>query len=490
MDDRVGSTLFWLVSLSIAAAQPLPEGAVSRIAVAPGEPAFSGSIRTAVSPDGKAVAVADESGRLELWAITGKRLKILATRSCTGAKPRWSPDGRQLYCGCPGGVAVWDVINHGEPRILSSGHRTTAAADIVVAADGTFVVAAWPTPLIVCWDTQTGREKWRSEFGGGLAVTPDSRHVVRGWFGQRFDFLDADTGTPASHLGPDLYACKPRGCDRFALSPDGRYLAVPDPWGIVLRDSRTGEERRRFGDWEGATAPLVFSGDGHWLATTGNGFDSGELQIWEADTGLRLCGRGTLDKPATSIDLAPDGRRAVSASHDGTALVWDLAPRGPGPADPWSVLGSNDGEQVYAAIWSLARDSSGPAALRAHLPPVPKLDATRLDRLIADLDAPRHATRERASRALADHGRTALSALRSAYSRRPSAESAARLERLILAIPEELTPQEVVQRRAVKAMAMSERTEARALLNEWASGAPGAVLTDAAAAVLARRGSQ
>src|SRR5262245_30273457 len=97
MDDRLFSALLLLIPVIPAAAQPLPEGVVARIAPAAGEPKFTGLIWTALSPDGRTVAVTDEAGRLELWDIAGKRLKTLRATGPKGRTPRWSPDGRRLY---------------------------------------------------------------------------------------------------------------------------------------------------------------------------------------------------------------------------------------------------------------------------------------------------------------------------------------------------------------------------------------------------------
>jgi WD domain, G-beta repeat/PQQ-like domain len=481
MDDRVRSTLFCLLTASAAVAQPLPEGAVARIAAIPGEPRFTGYVCASLSPDGRSVAIADEDGRLDLWDVSGKRLRTLAKYGPRGATPKWSPDGRRLFSGHDKGVAVWNLEKADAPRLLASGLTSSAGPEIVVSLDGKTVVAGWLSPMIVCWDADTGTERWRSQSSGGLALSTGGTHVVRGWFGQRFDFLDVTTGRPVSRFGPDLFACKPACGDRFALSPDGRYLAAWAEKGVVvLRDARTGAERRRLSTGQEFGIALAFSPDGHWLATGGERF---ALMVWEADTGELVCRRAGHNRPLMSIDFAMDGRRVLTGSGDGTALLWDLAPT---VGDPSASVVPNDGPASPAAVWALARDPNGPAILRAKLPPAARLDPAEVDRFIAGLDADRHAVRERASRALADHGRAAQPDLRAALGRVRSAEAATRLEKLIQAVPVDLTPQEVAHRRAVKAMALAATPAAREVLGEWAAGAPGAVLTDEAQSALGR----
>jgi hypothetical protein len=487
MDDRVCSALLLLIPIVPAVAQPLPEGVVARIAPAKGEPAFTGRIWTALSPDGQTVAVTDEAGRLDLWEIAGKRFKTLRTGGPKGVSPRtprWSPDGRWLYASHADGVAVWDVTKPGEPRVLASGLKSGEVRRIAVSPDGRFVVGGAPSPMMICWDADTGHVRWRADYDGPIGVSADGRFVVRSYFGQRFDFMDATTGKEASSFGPPSIACTPTFGDNFAFSPDGRQIAVGIGTFVSVRDAVSGGKV-----WEKRVGllplePLVFSPDGHWLATAGMG---ATVIIWDAATGEKLRELESHGLILTSIDLTPDGHHILTASTDGTALLRELAPTEPPPADFWSALRSDDGAETYAAMWALARDTKGPAVLRTHLPAVPRLSATDLDRLISDLDANRHAVRERATRSLAEQGRAALAAFRAALARGQSPEASARLEKLIQANSGELTPTEIVHRRAVKAMSLAGTPEARALLAEWADGAPGAVLTDAARAILARR---
>jgi outer membrane protein assembly factor BamB len=484
MDDRVWPALLLLIPVVGASAQPLPEGAVVCFAPAPGEPAFTGYARIALAPNGRAVAIADDSGRLDLWDISGKRLKTLRTTGPKCVSPRWSPDGRRLFAGHKEGVAVWDVTNPGEPRVLASGPKSTDGRQIAVSPDGKFVVANGSGPMTVCWDAETGEERWRTQYDGPIGVSPDSRFVVRSHFGQRFDFLDAATGKEASSFGLPLISCRHTASDSFTFSPDGRSMAVFVNANLGVRDARTGREFWEKGVGIYPVNPPVFSPDGHWLVTTGRGTT---FIIWDAATGqiLHEC---KSDGPClTSIDFTSDGRRILTASSDGTVLLRDLVPSEPPPSDLFSALRSNQGDESYAAIWAFARDSNGPAELRKLIPIQPRLSANQLDRLIADLDAARHPVRERASRVLSDQGRTALPVLRSALERVKSAEAAARLEKLIQAAPPELTSQEITHRRAVKAMSLAGTAEARELLAGWAAGAPGAVLTEEAKAALGRR---
>lgn len=52
---------------------------------------------------------------------------------------------------------------------------------------------------------------------------------------------------------------------RYALSPDGRWLAAGDARGVTLRDLATGESRKVAGTGPGLSTPAAWSPDGRWL---------------------------------------------------------------------------------------------------------------------------------------------------------------------------------------------------------------------------------
>ncbi len=104
------------------------------------------------------------------------------------------------------------------------------------------------------------------------------------------------------------------------VSPDDRRLAALSSQGdLVLFDTQTWEEvARRGGD---AALPCVrFGPEGQRLFLGGPG---GEVQVLDAST-LELRARllGHTDVVRT-LDYDPRGRWLVTASHDGTARVWD-----------------------------------------------------------------------------------------------------------------------------------------------------------------------
>ena len=79
----------------------------------------------------------------------------------------------------------------------------------------------------------------------------------------------------------------------------------------------------------GIAAHIAFSPDGRTLITT----DATALRIWDLATGAQILHHAL---PATEVDssgrtfvrrmvVTPDGRQAITAVGDGTALFWNIA---------------------------------------------------------------------------------------------------------------------------------------------------------------------
>jgi hypothetical protein len=78
-----------------------------------------------------------------------------------------------------------------------------------------------------------------------------------------------------------------------------------------------------------------------------------------------------------------------------------------------------------------------------------------------------------------------------AMKEKPSLDVSQRLSALLRALEDrQLPPDDVRVLRVIEALEMSRTEEAKALLQEWAKGAPGALLTEEAKGSLARIGAR
>jgi WD40 repeat protein len=428
------------------------------------------AVSLAFAPDGRELRVAARTGRLlALDPDTGKQVRGLIE-----AKANW---------------ANWAVLTD-DGRTAYFGRHSNASTDLQEVGleqgggSNTINTGGWITPVPeVCLD---GRRL--------LVQGPVSDSIV-------YSIYDCRSGVRQKLASPDDTA-RP-----LALSPDDRVIvwrvadkSGPGPvqpvtgWHLRLVEARTGRDLLDVP--RGATGGVGFVTRVR-LHPTGRAAvvceSPGLIRLLDLTTGRDLVALGESGSPVSDLAFTSDGRRLVTGHADGTMLVWDLppipalTPRPPKLDAWWAALAGNDGPAAYAAVWGFsgAADVAVPF-LRERVPPVSPLPADEAAKLIADLDGPRFATREAASKNLADHGWRAVGQLRQALAASRSAEQRQRIQRLLDAAAGGQTPTDVRALRAAWALELAGTPAAVRLLESLASGVADAPLTADAQAALVR----
>jgi hypothetical protein len=154
----------------------------------------------------------------------------------------------------------------------------------------------------------------------------------------------------------------------------------------------------------------------------------------------------------------------------------------------WADLANSDAKVAFQAMGEMiSQPKETTALLAAKLQPVPQVDMTMVDQLVADLDSDNFTKRQKATKDLEKLDAQARPALEKVVANPPSAEARSRAKNLLdrldgpVSSPEDL--------RAIRAVEVLERIgspEAKELLVRLAKGAPSARLTQEASASLAR----
>jgi RNA polymerase sigma factor (sigma-70 family) len=462
----------------------------------PAPAGHSARAMAARSPDGRTVVTADFSGRLNVWdAETGRLTKVVPlARDLSGPPFAFRPDGNLFACALrTGRVALFDPTDWkslGEVKF--SDKESDFISGLAFLPDGSGLIINHGHDQVERWDLDAARPKWTiGDRALALAVAADGKHLaVSTAKGISIRAMADGSELRVIPVRPDPMsnvAFQIRA-DALTFSPDGSLIAATrwDEGDVYVWDTVTGREVRRL---VGHAVPdqtriletsIAFSADGRWLAT---GHADRTIRVWELATGkeaLRLTGH---DATVSGVSFARDGKTLLTSAGV-EVLQWDLRAGAGGPAELeslWADLGSEDAAKAYktAAILSTRGDRAA-EFLMSKMPPVPAIDADRMMKLVADLDSGRFATREAATKALAELGPAARPALEAGLAKKPSAEGRSRIEDLLARLQKPLTGEYARPMRAVQALQWSGGDAARSVLKAWASGAAGVRLTEEA----------
>jgi WD40 repeat protein len=292
----------------------------------------------AFSPNGQVLAVRGRSdGGVHLFTLPAGQEAVYYRDCAMGGILAFSPDGRTLLGGeGDATLKMWDGAPPAEQVYPgSSGHQVECVAlspdgSLLATGGSSFADRAHPGEVQV-WDTATGRERpesWHFQQPVyALAFSPDGKQLAAGggnwrqWTTDPGEVMLVDLSTRAVRpvVGP-----APRMVFSVAFSPDGKTLAVGGG-SATLWDVASGKLRQTVQGTRGTVCGVAFSPDGKRLATgSGTPQPSGEVQVWDLATGKEQIALKEHKAVVYSVAFSPGGDRLASASHDGTARIWQL----------------------------------------------------------------------------------------------------------------------------------------------------------------------
>jgi hypothetical protein len=429
----------------------------------------------------------------------------------------FSPDGKYLASAsiyAPGGIAGavgtgasvrdpmvswWEVAPGKEVRQFRSG--AWGARAMGLSPDGKELTVVDPGRGLHRWDPATGKGvQLPAPTGLVTALSPDGKALAI--VGPGVQVHDLTRPSKPRRLEGEL---RGGSVSRALFAPDGRTLVTSGPalqlqlWDVVgsrsLRLLRPPEKKKLLGSH---SVTPVFSPDGKVLAVPSVG---GTVALVEVATGLDrqvLKGGGM---PVICVSFSPDGTSLAAGMQDGTALLWAV-PRARAPKGKltekelearWQALAGHEVAPAHEAILTLA-GAGGQAVplLKKWLPPAaPARQEPDIEKLIADLSSKDVKARKQAQAELERRwekvGMAVKAPLVKALEAKPSLDVKLRLEKLIRGLGDRpLSPEEVRVLRAVEAVEAMPAKVARPLLEAWAKGAPGALLTEEARSALTR----
>jgi RNA polymerase sigma factor (sigma-70 family) len=405
----------------------------------------------ALSDDGRLVAVprGDVKGLHVYECATGKRLRSIEADHGSMRQLFFAPGSRYLAAiDTQGGSAqVWDL--RAEKRVLY--HKVPQVSYAVAGAfspdAATFAFAEHG--LVRLWDTATWKERPGFE---------------------------------------NVYA--PFG---LAYSPDGRTLATASVEGVRLYEVATKKERALYRPNYYATGAMKFSRDGRFLAWV---CDRTKVCVVDVRTGELIGPLAGHDDTINALTFT--GGTLATGSADSTILLWDTAGAAARLPEPngdtvrsWQALAGEDAKAAYEAMRALA---ASPAAtirrVRERVTPAAPLDEKWLAERFRNLDAPKFADRDRATRDLEALGERVAPALETFLAGLPTAEARDRAARILDKVrgPRGADARALQLHRALEVLERIGTAEARGAVEAVARGDGNEALQRDARATLGRWG--
>jgi WD40 repeat protein len=466
----------------------------------------------AFSPDGKFLASASNS-EVKCWeSSTGRQIFTQPTGGTNVYGLAYSPDGKQLAVGISHQVRIVNAANGKETQTLTS--QPHFLFRMAFSPDGTRLAAARGSVNdsgdVLLWDVPTGKEvfclRGNPNSVLNLAFTKDGRFLAC-VSGGTMKSKPGDVRVWDVRTGRQVLAIPGHADNAYGVtfSPDGRYIASCSgvrgsntPGELKLWEILTGKEILSLPGHAGPIFCVVFSPDGLYLASAGG---DKVIQVWDVSTGRLILTLPGHSGPVYSLAFSPNGQQIASAGGDSKVMLWDLAgikkeskirPIKGSPAQIealWVDLSCQDAAKAYVALWTLSTTPEYTLAfLKTHLQAIKPLDVQqqkRVARLLLDLDDNSFPIREKATEELKLLGEAALPALQRAVTGTPPLEVRRRIEQLL---EQDGVPscERLQNLRAVEVLEKIGSPEACRLLEELASGMPGARLTQEVNSALGR----
>ncbi|WLQ62841.1 MULTISPECIES: WD40 repeat domain-containing protein [Streptomyces] len=277
------------------------------------------------SPDGRRLATASRDGSARiLEARSGQSLLVLPSDGAMVESVAWSPDSAHVAtAGRERVVRIWDAASGASVRLLTG--ATDIVRQVAWSPDGQYVAASSKDRVVRVWEAGTGSlaqalEGHRDDVWG-VTWSPDSTRLASASHDQTARVWDLATG--ATDVVLEGHTDFVEG---IAWSPDGLSLATGSGDHTArIWDARTGALRLLVRGHTDYVWNLAWSPDSQALASASS--DHTVRLVSAQDAKVLAVLRGHSDT-VWGVTWSPSGTQLATSSTDGSAIVWDLRPRG------------------------------------------------------------------------------------------------------------------------------------------------------------------
>jgi WD40 repeat protein len=282
----------------------------------------------AFSPDGRTLASCGWDNFVYLWDVRhpdDKRVvepQLLPHKSVQLALA-FSPDSKTLAAGGYESLSLW-VREADHYKMLIEDEGTTYRC-LAFSPDGHSLALGADDHTVRIWDLPSARVRavliGHVDVVRSVAFSPDGRRLMSTGQDRLVMLWDAINGEAIHPLGgagsnPVQFGAYSPESDTVALGESGG-----GPLDITVFDVETGSVRTRLTGHDTGINAVVFSPDGHTLASAG--LDR-TIRLWDLATGKEKAFRSVDSGSVNSISFSPNGAWLAFAGSDSTVWIWDL----------------------------------------------------------------------------------------------------------------------------------------------------------------------
>ncbi len=269
---------------------------------------------------------------MKIWDLkTDREAKSLPQQTNMVLSLAFSPDSRQLACGCGkwgdngmpllGEVHLHEVCSGKKRFTIPAGPHPVSG--VAFSPDGLRLVTAGGNVVHV-WDAVAARPALLTlspyhppspRISKSVAYSPDGRYLAAAGWENEVHVWQADK------QGPPLVTLRKHGCSirHIAFSPDSRRLATAsDDRTVRIWDVPTGEEIDCLAGHADKVSRVAFSSDGWRIASAS---EDRTVKVWA--TGSLPSVFSPEKSSVKCVAFSPDSATLAAAGHDGTIRLWD-----------------------------------------------------------------------------------------------------------------------------------------------------------------------
>jgi WD40 repeat protein/mono/diheme cytochrome c family protein len=292
----------------------IPGGVVSRQALVQ---AFGDLVRelrlgVAIQPGLVGLSLPDNTGEVDPLEGQSSPANALSIRR----------DGKlAALAGADRTVRIFDIEANRDLR-RCIGHTASVWA-VEFSPDGKQILSGGKDGSVRLWDVETGRELRKfdghSDLVTSVAFSPDGRRALSADIDGELLLWDLERGTVIKE-----FACREevKYPTAAVIAPDGRTCVVCAGRSILLLDAVTGRLIRSLNGHTGWVVQAVLAPDGRKLVSAS---DDGTVRLWNLDNGQQERTYRGHQTGVKCVAFSPDSTRLVSGGNDSTVRLWDLA---------------------------------------------------------------------------------------------------------------------------------------------------------------------